>query len=312
MDVLSLKAARTTSSLWSEELILLQVLIPTLIAALGVILLLVDSYNKRFYFGNKSVAQIKSENVGQVQKHYKEIQFRAIRRLEKRDDKREVRKRLAEIDADGIDAFGQFKFNQIALVSAASLLPFAALYLIRINLISAIVLSIILSIATYFATDQYLSNKVKDFRFAIEAEFPAIIEMLTLAIGAGETPVNAFARVSERSESKLAREFSKVVNEVKAGRAFHESLDAMSRSLKSDSVRRFIDALVLAMVRGAPIVEVLHRHVAEARLNQRNLVMDKAGKAETTMMIPIVFLILPISVLFALWPSINQLSFFAG
>jgi tight adherence protein C len=40
--------------------------------------------------------------------------------------------------------------------------------------------------------------------------------------------------------------------------------------------------------------------------------MDKAGKAETSMMIPIVFLILPISVLFALWPSINQLSFFAS
>ena len=86
----------------------------------------------------------------------------------------------------------------------------------------------------------------------------------------------------------------------------------MARNLKSDSIRRFIDALVMAMLRGAPIVEVLHRHVAEARINHRNLVMDKAGKAETTMMIPIVFLILPISVLFALWPSINQLSFFAG
>ena len=103
-----------------------------------------------------------------------------------------------------------------------------------------------------------------------------------------------------------------VVQQVRTGKPFHEALDQMSRSLNSPSIRRFIDALVMALVRGAPIVEVLHRHVAEARINQRNLVMDKAGKAETTMMIPIVFLILPISVLFALWPSINQLSFFAS
>ena len=99
---------------------------------------------------------------------------------------------------------------------------------------------------------------------------------------------------------------------VKQRRELIEALDEMSRSLRSPSIRRFIDALVMALLRGAPVVEVLHRHVAEARINQRNLVMDKAGKAETTMMIPIVFLILPISVLFALWPSINQLSFFAS
>jgi tight adherence protein C len=136
--------------------------------------------------------------------------------------------------------------------------------------------------------------------------------MLTLAIAGGETPIGAFARIADRSDSYLSKEFAKVVQQVRNGRPFHESLDEMSRSLKSPSIRRFIDALVMALVRGAPIVEVLHRHVAEARINQRNLVMDKAGKAETTMMIPIVFLILPISVLFALWPSINQLSFFAS
>lgn len=99
---------------------------------------------------------------------------------------------------------------------------------------------------------------------------------------------------------------------VQVGKPFHEALDQLGRNLQSPSIRRFVDALVLAMVRGAPIVEVLHRHVAEARINHRNLVMDKAGRAETLMMVPIVFLILPISVLFALWPSINQLSLFTS
>ena len=116
----------------------------------------------------------------------------------------------------------------------------------------------------------------------------------------------------DEMHQRMAKEFAKVVAQVRIGRPLHEALDEMARKLQSSSIRRFIDALVMALLRGAPIVEVLHRHVAEARINQRNLVMDKAGKAETTMMIPIVFLILPISVLFALWPSINQLSFFAS
>ena len=146
----------------------------------------------------------------------------------------------------------------------------------------------------------------------IEYEFPALIEMLTLSIAAGETPVAAMSRICQRSDSLLAKEFVKVIKAVQVGKPFHEALDQLGRNLQSPSIRRFVDALVLAMVRGAPIVEVLHRHIAEARINHRNLVMDKAGRAETLMMVPIVFLILPISVLFALWPSINQLSLFTS
>jgi tight adherence protein C len=40
--------------------------------------------------------------------------------------------------------------------------------------------------------------------------------------------------------------------------------------------------------------------------------MNAAGKAEVAMMIPVVFLILPISILFALWPSLTNLNLFAN
>jgi tight adherence protein C len=40
--------------------------------------------------------------------------------------------------------------------------------------------------------------------------------------------------------------------------------------------------------------------------------MDKAGKAEISMMVPVVFLILPVSILFALWPSVIRLNLFAA
>jgi tight adherence protein C len=248
----------------------------------------------------------------QISRSYKLVKENAIKGASDRPDNSEIRDRLAEIGQRNSSAYGEFRYNQLLISALAGLMPFFALLLMMINLVQAIGLSVFLGIGAYLMYDNHLSSLVKKRRESIESEFPAVLEMITLAIAAGETPVGAFARVVDRSDSLIASEFAKVVQQVRNGRPFHDALDDVSKALKSPAVRRFIDALVMALVRGAPIVEVLHRHVAEARINQRNLVMDKAGKAETTMMIPIVFLILPISVLFALWPSIHQLSFFAG
>jgi tight adherence protein C len=248
----------------------------------------------------------------QFSRSYELVKDNAIRGNSDRPDNSEIKVRLAEIGQRNSSAYGEFRYNQLLIAALAGLMPFLALLLMIINLVQAIGLSMFLGIGAYLMYDNHLTSLVKRRRESIESEFPAVLEMITLAIAAGETPVGAFARVVDRSDSLIASEFAKVVQQVRNGRPFHDALDEVSKSLKSPAVRRFIDALVMALVRGAPIVEVLHRHVAEARINQRNLVMDKAGKAETTMMIPIVFLILPISVLFALWPSIHQLSFFAG
>lgn len=250
-----------------------------------------------------------SEN---VQDKFRDLQFAIVQRFQEMQDRSGIKPRLNELGKSSKTAYGEFRYQQLALASGFALLPFLGLFAMFINLLQAIALSIFFGIGTYLIIDRKLDNQVKRFREQQEAEFPALIELMTLAIAAGETPISAFARVADRSNASLAREFKSVIEKVKLGRPFHVALDEMGRTLNSSAIRRFVDALVMAMVRGAPVVEVLHRHVAEARVNQRNLVMDKAGRAETKMMVPIVFLILPISVLFALWPSINQMSFFAN
>lgn len=259
-----------------------------------------------------SMLYINNQKNGFVTENFRKTKSLIIDLSERQNDKSEVKKRLEEIGKKDKYAYGEFRYRQLVVATSAAVIPFLALFLMLINFIQAVGLAIFASIGSYLIYDNHLSAQVKERRDLIESEFPAIVEMLTLAIAAGETPIGAFARIADRSDCHLAREFAKVVAQVRIGRPLHEALDEMARKLQSSSIRRFIDALVMALLRGAPIVEVLHRHVAEARINQRNLVMDKAGKAETTLMIPIVFLILPISVLFALWPSINQLSFFAG
>lgn len=274
----------------------IQIIVPVLLATIGLVMLYSDNRNQKAF----------------IRETFASARTQIVEISEKQPDKSEIKVRLEEIGQIQSEAYGEFRYRQLITASAAALFPFIAHFMMLINFSQAFGFSIFIGIGAYLFYDRHLSSLVKKRRDLIEAEFPAIIEMLTLAIAAGETPIGAFARIVDRSESYLAKEFESVVHQVRNGRPFHEALDQMSRSLKSPSIRRFIDALVMALVRGAPIVEVLYRHVAEARIAQRNLIMDKAGKAETTMMIPIVFMILPISVLFALWPSVNQLSFFAG
>ena len=289
-----------------------QVLLPVFITLAGILIWYGDFGYRKFELKNVIDSARHSSKVLKFKSEYLALRNKAVETLKSTKDDRLVKKRLTELGLDGHDNYGNFKYRQILLSTVLSIIPFVGLFLMKISFLSALSLSLFVGISNYFLQDYLLTLQVKQRRMQIESEFPALIEMLTLSISSGETPVAAISRICQRSESLLSREFSKVIEEVQLGKPFHEALDRLGRSLQSASIRRFVDALVLAMVRGAPVVEVLHRHVAEARINHRNLVMDKAGRAETLMMIPIVFLILPISVLFALWPSINQLSLFTS
>ena len=263
-------------------------LIPVLLATMGGVLLLADG---------------ESGEIGR----YK-IQARI--RFARLQDNRKVRARLVTMGRE--EEYEIFRIKQLsyALLAGASALFMALIAtgdftLALVGAGSALVLM-------HLLIDRGLSQEVKKYRSSIESEFPAIIEMLTLSLSAGESPLGAMTRISQRSHGFLAHEFSLVIDSVRAGAPFHMALDGLGRRVESVVIRRFVDALITAMLRGAPLIDVLARHAAEARQIQRNNLMDKAGKAEISMMVPVVFLILPISILFALWPSLTHLNIFAG
>ena len=227
-------------------------------------------------------------------------------------DTTQLRIRLEELGRAADLDYEKFRIKQYGYSAASGAIAFALIMTLSANLILAISATVLAGASVYLLIDRQLTQDVKKRRELIEAEFPAIVELLTLAIAAGETPLNAMLRISNSADGALAKEFQNVVAGVRSGQPLHESLDAMGRRVKSVMIRRFVDALVTATLRGAPLVEVLSRHAVEARGNQRNRIMGAAGKAEISMMIPFVFLILPISILFALWPSLTNLNMFAA
>jgi tight adherence protein C len=225
-------------------------------------------------------------------------------------DKTRVRSRLEQMGR--ASEYENFRLKQISSASLGAGLVFLFALFLTGKPFASTIISGFGGFGTYLLIDRHLSREVVAYRLAIESEFASIVEMLTLSLSAGETPLSAITRISLRAHGLLAMEFGRVIDSVHQGISFHDSLDALGRRVDSVVIRRFVDSLITAMLRGAPLVEVLQRHAAEARQNQRNILMDKAGKAEISMMIPVVFLILPISVLFALWPSLTHLNLFAA
>ena len=233
-------------------------------------------------------------------------------RVGKSRDRKKVQERLSEIGLTKSADFESFRIRQLVVAGSVAIATIFVLVIFGKPPILALLLSAIAAVFAYSAIDRNLTIKVKNQRLLVDAEFPAIIEMYSLAMSAGETPLTAMERIAGNANGSLALNFARVVDLVKSGKPFHLALDEMGRDLDSALIRRFVDALIIATLRGAPLIDVLQRHAQEARESQRNRVLGAAAKAEISMMVPVVFLILPISILFALWPSLANLNSFTG
>ena len=83
----------------------------------------------------------------------------------------------------------------------------------------------------------------------------------------------------------------------------------MSKALPHPQVSEFVNKVSLALERGTPLAQMLSEQGVSVREEIKSRLLKQAGKNETRMLIPLVFLILPITVLFAIYPSLELLNF---
>jgi tight adherence protein C len=232
------------------------------------------------------------------------------RKSMKIEDKSRIRARLKQLGRNSEEDYENFRLAQFSLTSLLLALLTIPLLFQLLSMGAYLLLAIGGASAVIFGLERNLSNRCKRRLQKIESEFPSLIEMLTLATGAGESPISSLKRISRRAHGQLADEITEVVKGVESGTPFAIALDEMSQRIGSASVRRFVDSMIISLSRGTSLVETLTHNVQETRNHQRALLLTAAGKAEINMMIPVVFLILPISILFALFPSITALNFY--
>ncbi|MCX7522000.1 type II secretion system F family protein [Microbacterium sp. STN6] len=135
-------------------------------------------------------------------------------------------------------------------------------------------------------------------------EFPTVVEFLSLCLAAGEGILDAVARVSRASSGELTRELGAVVREVRTGVPLANALRSLADRAGLPMLTRFVEAVVAALDHGSPLAEVLRAQAQDSREDAKRQLLELAGRKEVAMMVPLVFLILPVTVLFAIYPGI--------
>ena len=159
------------------------------------------------------------------------------------------------------------------------------------------------------ARDQWLSREANIREQRMLSEFPTIAELLALAVGAGEGAIGALERVCRLSNGELSAELGRCLADARAGANLPTALQGLADRTGLVSLSRFVDGMVIAVERGTPLAEVLRAQAQDVRETGRRVVMEAGGKKEIAMMVPVVFLVLPITVLFAVFPGFAFLRF---
>jgi tight adherence protein C len=217
-----------------------------------------------------------------------------------------VRRRLERLGSDR--SVHEFRVEQVLWALGAFALA-AAYGLLRAlhdpgTVASAVLVCVVAFVAGVLARDNRLSSQVKARERRIIAEFPTVAELLALAVAAGEGPVLALDRVVRRSGGELSTELARVLAEVRTGQPVGAAFDALATRTGVPLVARFAAAVAVAVERGTPLADVLHAQAADVREAGRRELIEVAARKEILMMVPVVFLVLPVTVLFAFYPGV--------
>lgn len=174
--------------------------------------------------------------------------------------------------------------------------------------VRAVLILVIAFGAGVVARDQMLTRAAERREQQILAEFPAIAEMLALAVTAGEGAAAALERVANLSSGELSGELARCLVDARSGSSLPEALQGLADRTGIPSLARFVDGVVIAVERGTPLADVMRAQAQDARDSSKQQLIELGGRRELMMMVPVVFLVLPVTVLFAIFPGLDVLN----
>jgi tight adherence protein C len=86
-----------------------------------------------------------------------------------------------------------------------------------------------------------------------------------------------------------------------------KALSELAETTTLEQFSRFLQGLVVAIERGTPLADVLRAQAVDVREAGKRTLLEAGGRKEISMMLPVVFMILPVTVMFALYPGLLTL-----
>jgi len=169
-------------------------------------------------------------------------------------------------------------------------------------------LTLALTVGGVLGREWWLGRRVRRRQELVAAELPVVADLLALAVAAGEGLGGALDRVARLAHGELGRELRRAVAETRAGLGIETALGEVGRRTGVPGVGRFTRAVVTALDHGTPLAGVLRAQAGDAREARRRHLLEEGGRREIACLLPVVFLILPVVVLFAVYPALTGLS----
>jgi tight adherence protein C len=140
-------------------------------------------------------------------------------------------------------------------------------------------------------------------REAVSAALPDIVDLLTVAVGAGLTPTLAVRHLATLAPPPFAAAFAEVDRRVARGQRVADALGALIEAL-GEPTRPVVAAITSAERYGAPLSPALELLGHEARRERRRHAEERARTLPVKLCFPLVGCILPAFVLLTIAPLI--------
>jgi tight adherence protein C len=140
-----------------------------------------------------------------------------------------------------------------------------------------------------FLLERKATKRLQD----IDREMPELVDLLVTTVEAGVGFASAVQMVARRITGPLGQELRLALQEQSMGMTIEEALRNMLSRVDSVSMRAFVQAIQQGQVLGVSIGKILRDLALDMRKHRRQLAEERAQKAPTKLLFPLVFLILP-------------------
>ncbi|HVM66405.1 MAG TPA: type II secretion system F family protein [Acidimicrobiales bacterium] len=199
------------------------------------------------------------------------------------------------------DRFLALRVITIAAIPVVLILFWTVLALHGKARLAAAVLTVLFLI---LGPDAILNRKVQERQEKIRLALPDILDLLTISVEAGLGFEQALDRTVSAVPGPLSDEFTRMLNEVRAGSTRAAAMRAIDERTDVLEVRSFILAILQADTFGVSIGRILRAQADEMRIKRRQLAQERAQKAPVKMLLPMVFCVFPALFVVVLGPAV--------
>lgn len=132
--------------------------------------------------------------------------------------------------------------------------------------------------------------------------------LLAVALDSGLSLVGALYETFSTAQGSVALKFHRLLASLELGGNLYDELATLRAQTGSGALTDLVIKLQVSLQFGSPLSEQLMAFAHSLRQHIAQVQLTQATKKENLMLMPLVFLILPVTVLFAVFPAIQYLN----